>query len=117
MPTFCLLLPCRSEDREKYNALVRKESEVNAYLDAFSELKHDLTTAQTSQSAENRELRHRIARYREMAETADPDQSALAAMRSTLEYKQLQAKNSTETSVRIYSTSLVTLRYPARSTA
>lgn len=79
---------------------MRKEQEVNAYLDAFSELKHELTTAHSSQQAEIRESRHRVNKLNKMAATGDPDQEALAAMRSTLEYKQLQAKNSTDTSVR-----------------
>ena len=55
---------CRGQDREKYNALVRKEQEVNAYLDAFSELKHELTTEHASQQAEIRELRHRISKLK-----------------------------------------------------
>jgi hypothetical protein len=91
---------CRHEQNEKYEALCCKEQEVNAYLDGFAQLKHELTTAKASQNAEIAELRHKLATFQGMAEAASPDRQALEEVKSTLEYKQMQAHSAQKTSVR-----------------
>jgi hypothetical protein len=90
---------CSGDQRDKYEALLRKEQEVNAYLDNFEQIKQDLKLGNETKAAAIRELLHKLSKFQAMAETANPGKGALDEIKSTLEYKEIQAKNSEETSV------------------
>jgi hypothetical protein len=93
---------CRDERREKFEALVQKEREVHAYLDAADAEKADLREEIANLSAR---IRHEVqlqAKLQVMGEGAAPDATKLQDLQRTLEYKETQAKNSEETSVRAH---------------
>lgn len=91
---------CRDSQREKYQALVQKEQEITSYLSSYPQLQHDLTTQRASVTAEISELRVRLQQYRKVAEGAQPTGEMLQDVRTTLQYKQMQAKDAEATAVR-----------------
>jgi hypothetical protein len=90
---------CSADQQEKYNALVQKQEEVSAYLDGFEHTKNNMQLTRGSKAAEIKELLNKMANLHKLIEGACPDKNMLNEVKSALEYKQMQAKNSVETSV------------------
>lgn len=91
---------CSGSQREKYEALLAKEAEVTRYLGRLPQLQHELTTQRAGVDAELRETRLRVAQYRKVAEGAAPTSAMLADVRTTLQYRQMQAQDAEEAAVR-----------------
>lgn len=80
---------------------MQKDQEVSSYLDKYPQLQQELTTQRASVTAEVQELRVRLHKYRKIAEGSQPTGEMLQDVRTTLQYKQMQANDAEETSVRI----------------
>jgi hypothetical protein len=90
---------CSADQQSKYKALIQKQQEVTAYLDGFAHMKNNMQLARGAKAAENKELLHKMANLHNMIEGHAPNKSALSEVKTALEYKQMQTKNSAETSV------------------
>lgn len=91
---------CSAEQQQKYEALVRKQEEVHAFLDGFDSMQGGLRAGLEARAAEVRETLQKTATLQGVLAGATPDRAMLDEVKSALAHTSLQAENSAETSVR-----------------
>ena len=93
---------CSAEQQQKYEALLRKEEEVKAYLEGFGSMQSELRADLAARSAEVRETLQKMATLQGVLKGAAPDKAALEEVQSALEYTSMQAESAAEASVRLF---------------